>query len=162
MMMKKNRKFPNPHPDDPQYAFNRATSYLSLRARSEKEAENFLIKKDFNPNIIPAVIKRLRDLNFLNDEEYARSFTRTRQEYKGKSKYFIKYELKQKGVAEKVIDEISNESQDDLITAKDFIMRKKRIFSRLNKKEFKEKMLRLLSSRGFTFDIITKALKDDE
>ena len=115
MMMKKNRKFPNPHPDDPQYAFNRATSYLSLRARSEKEVENFLIKKDFNPNIIPAVIKRLRDLNFLNDEEYARSFTRTRQEYKGKSKYFIKYELKQKGIEKKVIDEIGTKNINGLI-----------------------------------------------
>lgn len=161
-MMKKSRKFPNPHPDDPQYAFNRATSYLALRARSEKEVENFLIKKDFNPNIIPAVINRLKDLKFLNDEEYARSFTRTRQEYKGKSKYFIKYELKQKGVAENLIDKISNESQDDLITAKDFIIRKKRIFSKLSKKEFKEKMIRLLSSRGFSFDIIQKALKEDE
>lgn len=161
-MMKKSQKFPNPHPDDLQYAFNRATAHLSLRARSEKEIEDFLLKKDFNPTIIPKVIERLKDLKFLNDKEYARTFTRTRQEYKGKSKYFIKYELKQKGVSENLIDEVSSESQDDIKTAKDFIARKKRVLTRLDKKEFKEKIIRLLSSRGFSFDIITRALKESQ
>lgn len=156
------KKYPNLHPDDPQYAFNRAVRYLSLRARSEKEITDFLIKKDFNPQIIPQVINRLKELKFLSDEEFGRSFMRTRQEYKGKSTYFITYELKQKGLSNELIEKITNNSQDDLKTAKDFIQRKKRLLARLTEQEFKEKMIRLLSSRGFSFDIINKALKDEE
>lgn len=161
-MMKKNQKYPNPHPDDPQYAFNRAVRYLSLRARSVQEIEKFLLQKDFLPHIIPQVIERLKELRFLNDEEYGKGFYRTRQEYKGKSKYFITYELKQKGLSEDLIKELSQNAQDDVKTAKDFIARKKRILTRLDKKEFNEKIMRLLSSRGFSFDIIKQALKNSE
>lgn len=162
MMKKRRKKFPNPHPDDPDYAFNRATRYLSVRARSEKEIEKYLLQKDFNPQIIPQVIDRLKDLKFLDDTQFAESFMHGRQVYKGKSKYFITYELKQKGVTDEIIHEVSQNSPDDLLTAKSFIERKKRIYSRLDKQEFREKMMRLLSSRGFSFDIIKQALKETQ
>lgn len=154
------RKFPNPHPDDPQYAFNRAARYLSLRPRSVKEIEDYLIKKDFTPTATAAAIARLKDLKFLNDEEFGKNFMRGRQVYKGRSKYFVKYELKQKGLAENVINEVTEDAQDDLTTAKAFVEHKKRIYSHLDKLEFKEKMMRLLQSRGFSFDIIKSVLKD--
>ena len=114
------RKFPNLHPDDPAYAFNRAVRYLSLRPRSIHETREYLIKKDFAPNAVKSAIERLIDLRYLNDEDFTRTFIRTRQEYKGRSKYFVKYELKQKGVSEDIIEEISQDAQDDLKTAKKF------------------------------------------
>ncbi len=145
-------KSTNTHPADPDAAFNRALRYLSLRARSKKKIEEQAITRE---------IERLIELKFLNDEAYGESFTRTRQEYKGKSKYFIKYELQQKGLSQDIIEKVLEGSQDDLKTARAFVERKKRIFVSLDKKEFKEKMMRLLSSRGFSFDIIRKTLQED-
>lgn len=155
------KKFPNLHPEDPQYAFNRATRYLSLRARSIQEIRDYLLKKDFTPEATENAIKRLIDLKFLDDEEFGKTFMRSRQVYKGRSKYFIKYELKQKGLSEDTINEVSENAQEDLETAKNFIERKKRIYSHLDNLHFREKMTRLLSSRGFSFDIIKTALKDE-
>ncbi|MFI5265510.1 MAG: regulatory protein RecX [Candidatus Levyibacteriota bacterium] len=158
--MKKPHQWNNDHSDDATYAFNRALKYLSLRARSKKEIEEYLAKKKFEQEAISQAIEKLLALKFLNDEVYGESFTRTRQEYKGKSKYFIKYELQQKGLDQEVIDKVLSNSQEDLQTAKDFITRKKRIYTSLDKKEFKEKMIRLLTSRGFSWNIIKKALED--
>lgn len=152
----------NNHANDATYAFNRALKYLSLRARSKKELEEYLARKKFEQKAISQTIEKLIELKFLNDEAYGESFTRTRQEYKGKSKYFIKYELQQKGLDGDVIEKILISSQDDLKTARDFILRKKRIYSNLGKKEFREKLIRLLSSRGFSFDTIKKALQEED
>ncbi len=153
------KPFSNAHPNDPQYAFNSAVRYLSLRARSTKEIEDYLAKKGFVDNVISQTILRLTELNFLNDEEFGKSFARSRQQYKGKSKYFISYELKRKGISDDVINTVSKNAQDDFITAKAFVERKKRIYSHLDKFQFKEKMMRLLQSRGFSFDVIKKAVE---
>lgn len=153
-------KSTNTTPEDATAAFNRALRYLNLRARSKKEIEDYLSKKGFSIEAIHQSINRLSELHFLDDERYGESFARTRQEYKGKSKYFIKYELQQKGLDQETIEKVLEGSQDDLQTAQTFVERKKRIYSNLDKKEFQEKMMRLLSSRGFSFDMIRKALKD--
>lgn len=152
------KTFSNPHPDDPQAAFNRAARYLALRPRSVHEIEGYLLKKKFTPQATKSAITRLIDLKFLDDSEFGRAWIRNRQTHKGKSKYFIAYELKQKGLSEDLIQDLAHESQDDLETAKAFIARKKRVYAQLDKLAFREKMMRLLQSRGFSYDIIKKAL----
>jgi regulatory protein len=147
--------------DEFNIALTRALRYLNLRARSKKELRDYLFKKKFETQIIDRVIEKLIELKFLDDKNYGESFMRGRQVYKGKSKYFIKHELKQKGIDGNIIEEISESAQDDLKTARDFIERKRRVYSKLDDNEFKEKMMRLLSSRGFSFDIIIKALKEE-
>ncbi len=150
----------NPHPNDPTYAFNRALRYLSLRQRSEKEIVKYLSVRDFTENAIQQAITKLKELKFLNDEEFGKSLTRSRQVYKGRSRRFVSYELKQKGVSEEIIGEVIDTSQEDLQTATDFIERKKRVYITMDKLKFKEKMIRLLSARGFSYDIIKTVLKN--
>ncbi len=151
----------NPRPDDPTYAFNRALRYLSLRARSEKEIKDYLSKREFTKEAIDEAITRLKTLKFLSDEEFSKSFTRSRQVYKGRSKRFVSYELKQKGVENATIDKVLSDSQDDLQTAKEFVERKKRVYSNMDALKFREKMMRLLQSRGFSYDIIKQAISSE-
>lgn len=160
-MITKRKKFPNLHPDDPQYAFNRAVRYLSLRPRSVYEIKEYLLKKDFEPKATEVAIARLIDLKYLNDEEFGKTYMRSRQLYRGKSKYYVSYELKQKGLSDDVIQEVSSGAQEDIDTAKAFIERKKRVYARMDKQEFKEKMMRLLQSRGFSYTTIKEALKEE-
>lgn len=159
--MKNQNSTHNSHPDDPEYAFNRALRYLNLRARSKKEIEEYLKRKEFTEAAITLTTQKLLELKFLNDEEYGKSFARGRQVYKGKSRYYVAHELKQKGIDSDTISKILTDSQEDLQTAKDFLIRKKRVYGNLEKQEFKEKMMRLLSARGFSYDIIKRALQDE-
>lgn len=158
--MTKKQQFHNPRPDDPIYAFNRALRYLSLRARSEKEVREYLSKREFTLDASNEAITRLKTLKFLSDEEFSKSFARSRQVYKGRSKRFVSYELKQKGVESTTIEKVLSDSQDDLQTAREFVERKKRVYTSMEQQKFKEKMMRLLQSRGFSYDIIKQTLKD--
>ncbi len=150
----------NNRADDQDYAFTRAIRYLNLRARSKKEIHDYLLRKQFNPPAITHAIEKLIELKFLNDEEYGKSFARSRQVYKGRSRFLVSYELKQKGLTEDTIESVMSNSQEDFQTAKDFVERKKRVYITMDKLKFREKMMRLLQSRGFSFDIIKKVLQD--
>lgn len=151
----------NNSPEDFPKAFNLALRYLNIRIRSTKELKDYLLRKNFTQEVIEAVIERLVQLKFLNDASFGESFIRNRQERKGKSKLLIKYELKQKGIDESLITQLSQNAKEDVETARDFIIRKRRIYGNLDKKEFREKMMRLLQSRGFSWETIKNALKDE-
>lgn len=158
----KSKQWTNNRTEDSDYAFSRALRYLSLRSRSQKEIEEYLLRKQFSPPAISTAVQKLLELKFLNDEEYGKSVARSRQVYKGRSRFLVSYELRQKGVAEETVSKVLSESQEDLQTAKEFIERKKRVYSNLDDFEFKNKMIRLLSSRGFSYDIIKKAFEKEE
>lgn len=156
--MKKN--LPNSSPEDSQKAFNLSLRYLNLRIRSTKEVQDYLVKKGFSKQAVDEVLERLKSLKFLNDKTFGESLIRSRQR-KGKSSYLINYELKQKGLDEKTISELKENNIDDLQTAKDFVQRKKHLYQGLSKIEYRNKIGRLLQSRGFNWDIIKEVLKEN-
>ena len=60
--------------DNRALAFNFSLKYLSFRNRSIKEVYDYLLRKNFIDETINSVLKRLVDLKFLNDEEFAKSW----------------------------------------------------------------------------------------
>src|SRR3989304_7877194 len=94
-------------------AFNYSLKYLSYRARSVKEVYEYLVRKNFVEDTINSVLKKLIDLKFLNDEEFAKSWIESRQKYKGRSKFILKNELRLKGLSDDVIKPLLKEAQDD-------------------------------------------------
>lgn len=141
-------------------AFNYGLKYLSYRNRSTKEVNDYLVRKHFEEESINSALKRLIDLKFINDEEFARSWIESRQKYKGKSKFILKNELRQKGLNDATIQPLLNNAQDDLETAKIAYKKKERILSNLPKEEFNKKMAAFLSRRGYSWEIVSKLLKD--
>src|SRR3989344_8437659 len=121
-------------------AFNFGLKYLSFRNRSTKEVYDYLIRKNFIEETLNPVLKRLVDMKFLNDENFAEQWVESRQKYKNKSKYFLKQELRQKGVNSQTIDATLNEAQDDFDTAKIAFEKKKKTLGRFSPEEFKKKM----------------------
>jgi len=140
-------------------AFNYSLKYLSYRARSVKEVYEYLVRKNFVEDTINSVLKKLIDLKFLNDEEFAKSWIESRQKYKGRSKFILKNELRLKGLSDDVIKPLLKEAQDDLETARILFDKKKRILGNIPTEEFKKKMAGFLQRKGFSWEIISKLLK---
>src|SRR3990167_11132312 len=113
------------YPETVERAFNYSLKYLSFRNRSVKEVYDYLLRKNFINETINAVLKKLVDLKFLNDEEFAKQWIESRQKYKSKSKYILKNELRLKGLKNDLIEPLLNEAEDDLKTAK-FLFEKKK------------------------------------
>src|SRR3989338_8631599 len=131
--------------DNRALAFNFSLKYLSFRNRSIKEVYDYLLRKNFIDETINSVLKKLVDLKFINDEEFAKSWIESRQKYKGKSKLVLKNELRLKCLKDDQIEPLLNAAEDDLETAKIAYRKKERIIGKLPKEEFNKKMTGFLS-----------------
>ena len=143
-------------------ALGKSFKYLSFRARSEKEVRDYLSKKEIPEIIINQTIQKLQDMKYLDDDEFTTWWIEQRQGPRPKSKLFIKLELKQKGIADTIIEKHLNNSQNDLETAKKLFTKKQRTFERYTGDTYKQKVSQFLARRGFSWDIIKEVLKNEE
>lgn len=112
-------------------------------------------KKDCNK-----VIERLKELNYINDKQFAKDFIQTRLIVNPKGENLLKLELKLKGIDRRIVDDaIQNANINELKVALDVLERKKQAVKRTNGIKQKEKIMRLLSSRGFKLETIYKILE---
>lgn len=156
--MKTARKINRFKPAVPQTPFNRALKYLSFRSRSVKEIYDYLIKKEYSEKDTNEAIRQLIDLKFLNDDDFARTFTQNRQR-KGKSKKIISFELKLKGISKDTSQDVLEFANNDYKTAVEYISKRFKQFERYDPEEKQKKIISRLRSRGFDWDTISKVLK---
>ena len=136
--------------------------YLSIRNRSETEIREYLGKKNAAQEIIDKIVTSLKEKKFLNDEEFARSFVLNRARLKPKGKKLLTLELRQKGIAEelikKVLDEVRGEIPDELSQAKSLIIKKMQKMVGMPKQEIYQKVGGFLARRGYSWDVVKKAI----
>lgn len=148
--------------------YDRTLRFLSYRPRSEKEIVNFLKKprgrkkEKIDEPTIEKILKKLKEHNFVNDEEFARWLVEQRQGRKPRGKRLIKIELKQKGIADEIIssalsaDQIPNEKE----LAKRALEKKVTMYRRLSRQEAHQKLSQFLLRRGFTWEIVKEAVDE--
>lgn len=145
-------------PKVPIAPFDRALKYLSIRQRSVKEIHDYLVKKQYSEDEINEAVKRLVELKFLNDDDFARTFTEGRQR-KGKSKRAIEFELKLKGVNKDISEDVLEYASSDYKTALEYITKRLKQFDRFETEEKQKKIISRLRGRGYDWDVISKVLK---
>ena len=99
--------------DDLEKFYKAAFRFLSFRPRSEKEVKRLLKKKKCDELTSQRIIENLKEHKFLNDEEFARWWIEQRTFIKPKAWRVIKFELKQKGIAEEIIAEIRKDENSN-------------------------------------------------
>ena len=91
-------------------ALQRAFKFLSYRPRSEAEVRAKLTQSGFSPQDVNAILEKLRSLNLLNDETFARDWARGRAEGRGYGPLRIERELREKGIGPSMIREALRET----------------------------------------------------
>src|SRR5690348_9673780 len=95
----------------------RVLKFLNFRPRSEKEVKDYLQKKikkfpNIDSSVIDVIIHKLKQQKFLNDEEFAKMWVRSRTDYKPKGKYLVRLELIKKGISKDIIDQVLESKQE--------------------------------------------------
>ena len=142
--------------------YNKALKFLSYRPRSEKEIRGKLKRKKASEEIINKIIQRLKENNFINDEEFVKWWIEQRTTFKPRSLKLIKIELRQKGVDKELIEETIDRLSstiDDLESAKKLIDKRLPRYKNLSGDKKFQKVARYLSSKGFSYDIIKEIFK---
>lgn len=148
-----------------QKLYDKALRFLSFRPRSTFEIQAFLKKHQASVDQEKEILKKLKDLNFLNDEEFVNWWIDQRQTFKPKGLRVIKIELKQKGIAKDMVEKVIGGNQEKLekletAQAKTLAQKRATRYQNLPREEFIAKMERFLLSRGFDWDL-TKTVIDE-
>lgn len=107
-----------------------------------------------------AVLDRLKELKYLDDEQYAQDFVAARIKFKPRGEFLLRRELKLKGISKELIGEIFRwgEEFDELAVCLDALVRKERLWRDISAAKKREKAVRFLASRGFKPDAIYKVV----
>ncbi|HZK33295.1 MAG TPA: RecX family transcriptional regulator [Tissierellaceae bacterium] len=142
-------------------ALNYALRLLSYRQRSEKEISDALKRKGYMNKHIENVIASCLDKNYLNDKDFARSFTNDKINLNKYGPERIKHELLLKGVSKTIIDEVVDYDRDEQYElAKEVANKKINSYKNDKKRDIYRKMSGFLQRRGFSYDIISKVVRE--
>lgn len=151
--------------DEQEVAFNRALRYLSYRARSETEMRKYLSDKGFSDHVSQTVIDRLKDERLINDPRFAQDWIDNRVSFRPRSQTQLRFELRNKGLSEDLIEDALQEADlDDIKLAcaagKKLVGR----YARLDWPDFRQKLGAALARRGFSYETVrsvTRQLWDE-
>lgn len=131
-------------------AFERAVGYLSASPRAKKEIRRYLSDKGYDKSIIEQTIQKLDAYHYIDDYLYAQSYIKSKSKKYGT--FRISAELKQKGIAQEIIDDLLDDAPEDNIVE---IAEK---YLKSHKSADKQKLKRFLAGRGFSWDSINGAV----
>lgn len=136
-------------------AFNKASDYLATRLHSKQELRLKLIKKGYKNQAIEIALNKLIEYGYINDATFAELYIQNNSKL---SKQMLINKLTAKGINRQIIDNalLNIDNSQELNTAIDLTQKY------LKNKDFnlcKTKLYAFLLRKGFTYDIINKAIK---
>lgn len=144
--------------DEAEKAYQRALNYLSYRERSEEEVCRNLREHDVPEAAIEKVLERLRSNTLISDTRFAAKWVENRAAFHPRSQRALAVELRQKGIANSIIDEVLAEV-DDHKMAYEAAQKKLRQIKGLEWPEFRKKLSGYLGRRGFSYGVTAEVTK---
>ncbi len=140
-----------------QKCLNAALRFLSYRPRSEAETRRRL-RRDFDEKTIDRVIPQLKARQMIDDVAFARFWRENREAFSPRSERMLKLELRRKGIAAEVIDEVLDGIDEDE-GAYRVAQKKARSLSQEDYDAFRRKLGAFLRRRGFSYEVANHAVE---
>ncbi len=128
--------------------------YLSYRPRSEGEIRQWLRKRGFTNEVTEEAIAKLRDQHLSDDFAFAQFWKDNRLSFRPKSRRSIEKELRDKKVASEIIEQVTNDIDDDQIAYKLASSRLPSL-AHLDYQNFRRRLGSYLAYRGFSYGVIS-------
>lgn len=140
---------------------NKALNLISYRQRSIDEVKQNLKMKGYEDIYIEKAIEYCKNQNYLNDEEFANSFIRDKQNLNKFGSKRIKYELINKGVSKSVIEKILQiDPEDEYSIALELAGKKINSYNGQDRNSIYRKLGGFLQRKGYPYDIVKKVLNE--
>jgi regulatory protein len=132
-------------------AYDQAIKYISMRSHTVFELKNKLKRKKFDKKEIEEALERLVEQKYLNDHDFAQTFTQNLIKYKSFGYYGIKNKLRQRGISDHMAEEILAEELD----LKQEKMIAQKLLGKSSQRD-KLKLMQMLNRKGFRTQIISE------
>ena len=125
--------------------------------------EDRLQRKGYKRETIEEVISFLKDKDYLNDIRFAKLWSLDRMSTRPRGKRLIRYELKNKGIDETVVDNVLKELEttyDECETARKLAQIRIKQYRELDPLSLKRRLYQYLQRRGFPYEVIHRVIKE--
>jgi len=140
-----------------QNVLDRALRFLAYRPRSMAELRRYLVAKEVAAPLLELALERLQAQGYLDDAAFARFWIADRERFKPLSPRGLRYELRQKGVDDALIEAALAEV-DAAASAYRAAAKRLPRYRGASPEEFRQKLGGLLQRRGFDRVTINEAL----
>lgn len=155
---------PEAEPDPHSVARRIVLRQLAMGPRTRRQLEDKLRDRGCEPEVAAVVLDRMSEVGLVDDEAYAEMFVRSRQETKGLAAGALRHELRQKGVADDLVDaaleEIDPEREKD--QARSLVARRMRTMRGLDREVQTRRLASFLARKGYgpgvAYQVIREAL----
>ncbi|MFC2017224.1 regulatory protein RecX [Chloroflexota bacterium] len=137
---------------------NAAAHYLSYRPRSASELSERLRQRGFDADYIEAVLTKLREQGLVDDMAFAQFWKDNRESFSPRSQWLTKQELRRKGVADAITDQVVN-AIDDGDSAYRAAQSKARSLPLGDYQGFRRRLGEYLKRRGFGYRVINHTVE---
>lgn len=135
-------------------AFDKATRYLSVRMRTEKEIRNYLRNKGYLPAVFNNVIKKLKEYHYIDDAIFCKQYIDLYRHRYGETK--IRMELRRLGVnantVEDALEDLGDQTDEAISSARKYI--------RTHSKADYRKLYAFLYGKGFKYDTVKTVMAE--
>ena len=141
--------------------YEAAIKILMRRAHSVHEMKKALARRCEDEKLVKTILERLKRQNLLDDERYAKQFTRHRTESRKQGAFRIARDLRTRGVPDRHIEvalKTASEETDPAAVIRQRIERKLRAFRGEIDQRKIASLYRSLIAAGFPSDLIRKEL----
>ena len=138
-------------------ASQQAMHYLSFRPRSRAELTGYLRKKEVAPDVIEQVVEQLEAARFVDDAAFAEFWVRNREDFRPRSVWALRVELRQKGLCDDVIEQAVEGIDEDESAYRAAQSRAYRL-ARLDYQTFRRRLGGFLQRRGFSYSVVKQVV----
>lgn len=133
----------------------RVLDLISRRPRSKWEIEDYLKRKNNEPEEITKIVDKLADRGYINDLDFAKRWVENRRLLKATSKRKLRMELRQKRINNETIQKVlDNDQADEQEILKGLIDRKRQ----QSRYQDDQKLIAYLARQGFNYSDIKDAM----
>lgn len=144
-----------------QKTLDKLLNFASLRPRSIKEIELWFKRKRVHESIWKSLFNRLKRLNLIDDEKFAKWWVEQRLQFRFKSKRELIQELRLKGINKEIIEQVLSETVvDEIKMAKKLLEKNMYKYKNFDKFTAKRKMREYLARKGFNWETIKRVVDD--
>lgn len=141
--------------DERNKAYAHAIRFLGFRARSQAEMVRYLRDKGYSAEVVDEIVGRLVNEQYLDDEAFARFWLEDRERFRPRGQQALRYELRQKGITDEVIDTVLTDLDEDELAWK-AVESKLYRWKNLGEQDLKKKIVGFLNRRGFNYETANK------
>lgn len=142
--------------------------HLGRGPRTEKELRTAMTRKGVPDDMADAILTKLAGFNYVNDEQYAANFVRSRHTHQRKGASVIRQELRRKGVDDDVVAEALEQITEDSerTQASALVARKLASTRTLDPSKRVQRLVAMLARKGYPpglcYQVVRDAIAEEE